>query len=279
VKKCDIVIPLVAIATPIEYVRQPLRVFELDFEENLRVVRYCVKYQKRLVFPSTSEVYGMCAEPEFDEDRSNLVMGPIHRQRWIYASCKQLLDRVIWAYGFEQGLRFTLFRPFNWIGPKLDSLDAARIGSSRALTQLIVNLVDGSPIQLVDGGHQRRCFTHVADGVECLHRIIAEDDRCDSQIFNIGNPDNEASIREIAEMLVAAFEAHPLRGRFPPFAGFREVPSADYYGQGYQDVEHRRPSIRNARRILRWRPKVGLEQSVRETLDYFLRETLATKPA
>ncbi len=60
IRKCDIVLPLIAIATPIEYTRNPLRVFELDFEENLRVVRYCVKYQKRIIFPSTSEVYGMC---------------------------------------------------------------------------------------------------------------------------------------------------------------------------------------------------------------------------
>jgi UDP-4-amino-4-deoxy-L-arabinose formyltransferase/UDP-glucuronic acid dehydrogenase (UDP-4-keto-hexauronic acid decarboxylating) len=278
VKKCDIVIPLVAIATPIEYVRNPLRVFELDFEENLRVVRYCVKYEKRLVFPSTSEVYGMCAESEFDEDRSNLVLGPINRQRWIYACGKQLLDRVIWAYGAQHGLRFTLFRPFNWIGPRLDSLDAARIGSSRALTQLIVNLTDGAPIQLVDGGRQRRCFTDVSDGVECLHRIIENPGGvCDGQIINIGNPDNEASIREIAEMLVKKFERHPQRAKFPPFAGFHEVPSADYYGEGYQDLEHRRPSIRNARRLLKWAPRVGLEASIEQTLDYFLGDTLASE--
>ncbi|MGK9608211.1 NAD-dependent epimerase/dehydratase family protein, partial [Salmonella enterica subsp. enterica] len=60
IKKCDVVLPLVAIATPIEYTRNPLRVFELDFEENLKLVRYCVKYNKRVIFPSTSEVYGMC---------------------------------------------------------------------------------------------------------------------------------------------------------------------------------------------------------------------------
>ena len=142
IRKCDIVIPLVAIATPIEYTRNPLRVFELDFEENLRVVRYCVKYGKRLIFPSTSEVYGMCNEDVFDEDHSNLVLGPIRMQRWIYSCCKQMLDRVIWAYGAQKGLRFTLFRPFNWIGPRLDSLDSARIGSSRAITQLLLNLVE-----------------------------------------------------------------------------------------------------------------------------------------
>ncbi|MBN2491474.1 MAG: bifunctional UDP-4-amino-4-deoxy-L-arabinose formyltransferase/UDP-glucuronic acid oxidase ArnA [Planctomycetes bacterium] len=275
VRKCDVILPLVAIATPIEYVRNPLKVFELDFEENLKIVRYAARYGKRLVFPSTSEVYGMCDEPEFDEDRSRLVLGPIHRQRWIYSCSKQLLDRVIWAYGAEQGLKFTLFRPFNWIGPRLDSLDAARIGSSRAITQLILNLVEGTPILLVDGGRQRRCFTDVSEGIECLFRII-DDERgaATGRIINIGNPDNEASIRELAERLVAEFERHPLRAHFPPFAGFKEIESRAYYGAGYEDVQHRRPSIRNAERFLGWRPVIGLETSVRNTLDYFLRNYL-----
>lgn len=275
IRKCDIVIPLVAIATPIEYTRNPLRVFELDFEENLRVVRYCVKYGKRVIFPSTSEVYGMCDDEDFDEDMSRLILGPIRMQRWIYSCCKQLLDRVIWAYGQQKGLRFTLFRPFNWIGPRLDSLMSARIGSSRAITQLILNLVEGTPIQLVDSGNQKRCFTDVSDGVECLFRIIENADGvCDGQIINIGNPQNEASIRHLAELLVEKFNQHPLKKRFPPFAGYREVESRAFYGKGYQDMEHRKPSIRNARRLLDWEPSVPLETSIEETLDYFLHEAI-----
>ncbi len=280
VRKCDVVLPLVAIATPIEYTRNPLRVFELDFEENLKVIRYCVKYGKRIIFPSTSEVYGMCSEPTFDEDSSQLVLGPIQKERWIYSCSKQLLDRVIWAYGKHEGLRFTLFRPFNWIGPRLDSIDAARIGSSRAITQLVLNLVEGSPIQLIDGGEQKRCFTDVAEGVDCLRRIIEDDrDRCDGQIINIGNPDNEASIRELAEMLVERFDAHPLRSHFPPFAGYRAVESRSYYGEGYEDVQHRRPRIENARKMLGWIPKIGLEPSVDRTLDFFLRDHLEKNAA
>lgn len=275
IRKCDIVIPLVAIATPIEYTRNPLQVFELDFEENLRVVRYCVKYRKRIIFPSTSEVYGMCDEENFDEDNSRLILGPIRMQRWIYSCSKQLLDRVIWAYGQQKDLQFTLFRPFNWIGPRLDSLASARIGSSRAITQLILNLVEGTPIQFIDGGQQKRCFTDVSDGIECLYRIIEnKGSACDGQIINIGNPDNEASIRELAQILTTKFEQHPLRQKFPPFAGFREVESRSYYGEGYQDVQHRKPSIRNARRLVSWTPVVELEQSVEQTLDFFLREAL-----
>ena len=277
VKKCDVILPLVAIATPIEYTRNPLRVFELDFEENLRIVRYCVKYRKRIIFPSTSEVYGMCDDPMFDEDNSRLILGPINKQRWIYSCSKQLLDRVIWAYGKSEGLRFTLFRPFNWMGPRLDTLESARIGSSRAITQLILNLVEGSPIQLIDGGAQKRCFTDVSDGTECLFGIIENPGGvCDGQIINIGNPDNEASIRELAESLLKLFDMHPLRKHFPPFAGMHATESRSYYGEGYQDVQHRRPSIENAKRLLGWQPKVPMEDSIAGTLDYFLHDYVAS---
>jgi len=276
IKKCDVILPLVAIATPIEYTRNPLRVFELDFEENLKIVRYCVKYNKRILFPSTSEVYGMCEDEDFDEDNSRLVTGPINKQRWIYSCSKQLLDRVIWAYGKSQGLKFTLFRPFNWMGPRLDTLDSARIGSSRAITQLILNLVEGTPIQLIDGGEQKRCFTDVSDGVECLFQIIENKENvCNGQIINIGNPDNEASIRELAEYLTELFEMHPLRGYFPLTAGMIETESHAYYGEGYEDVQHRKPSIRNAKHLLNWEPLVGIKESVSNTLDYFLNDYIS----
>ncbi len=277
IRKCDIVLPLVAIATPIEYTRNPLRVFELDFEENLRIVRYCVKYNKRIVFPSTSEVYGMCQDENFDEDNSSLITGPIRMQRWIYSCSKQMLDRVIWAYGAKGQLNFTLFRPFNWIGPKLDSLTSARIGSSRAITQLILNLVQGSPIQLVDGGEQKRCFVDISEGIEALYRIIEnKDGKCTGQIINIGNPDNEASIKEMADMLVKKFDKHPLRSKFPPFAGTIVVESGAFYGKGYQDVQHRKPSIKNANKMLDWQPEIKLEQSIETTLDFFLEEAISS---
>ncbi|MCB9915769.1 MAG: bifunctional UDP-4-amino-4-deoxy-L-arabinose formyltransferase/UDP-glucuronic acid oxidase ArnA [Planctomycetes bacterium] len=275
VSKCDVVLPLVAIATPIEYMRNPLRVFELDFEQNLKVIRYCAQYGRRVVFPSTSEVYGMCTDEVFDEDDSNFVLGPVKSQRWIYSCSKQLLDRVIWAYGQQRGLRFSLFRPFNWIGPRLDSLDSARIGSSRAITQMILNLVEGSPIQLIDGGEQRRCFTDSRDGIECLVRIVEnEGERCDGGIFNIGNPENDLSIAELAQLLVDNFERHPLRDLFPPFAGFQKIESKRYYGDGYQDVQFRKPSIANARKLVSWTPEIATEEAVSRTLDWFLQDRM-----
>ena len=203
------VLPLVAIATPAVYVREPLAVFELDFEENLRIVKQAVRYGKRVVFPSTSEVYGMCPDAEFDEDSSPLVYGPISKQRWIYSCSKQLLDRVIWAYG-TKGLQFTLFRPFNWFGPHLDDIDSPKEGSSRVLTQFLHNILYGEPIKLVDGGTQRRSFTYISDGIDCLMKILENrGGAADGGIFNIGNPANDLSIRELAQRMIAAVAAHP----------------------------------------------------------------------
>ena len=271
IKKCDVVLPLVAIATPKSYVEKPLLVFELDFEENLRIVRQCVKYRKRIVFPSTSEVYGMCGDPEFREDQSPLVLGPIHKQRWIYSCAKQLLDRVIWAYGQQGDLRFTLIRPFNWIGPRLDSIETAKEGSSRVVTQFIADLHLGRDIQLVDGGRQRRSFTYVDDGIAALMTIIHNPNGvADGKIFNLGHPANDCSIKELAELLLGLFKQHPLHKSDRAFSQIVEVAARQYYGEGYQDILSRKPNIEQARKLLGWEPKVGLNEALRRTLDAFL---------
>jgi UDP-4-amino-4-deoxy-L-arabinose formyltransferase/UDP-glucuronic acid dehydrogenase (UDP-4-keto-hexauronic acid decarboxylating) len=75
----------------------------------------------------------------------------------------------------------------------------------------------------------------------------------------------------MAEILLAKFEAHPLRAHFPAFAGFNEVESQSYYGTGYQDVSHRRPSIKNAQRLINWTPTIPTEETIETTLDFFLR--------
>ena len=271
VKKCDVVLPLVAIATPATYVQDPLRVFELDFEANLDIVRKCVRYKKRVVFPSTSEVYGMSTDAEFDEDASALVLGPIQKQRWIYSCSKQLLDRVIYAYGAQVGLKFTLFRPFNWIGPKLDSILEPKEGSSRVLTQFIGNILRGRDIQLVDGGAQRRSFTYIDDGVDALLRILTNrDGAADGRIFNIGNPKNDVSVRELAERVIAAVRRYPKYAPLADKVNLVTVSSGEYYGAGYQDILTRVPSIRNAEQYLDWRPTTDLDAALKMTLDYHL---------
>lgn len=273
VKRSDVVLPLVAIATPKTYVTDPMRVFELDFEENLRVIRHAARYGTRVVFPSTSEVYGMCKDSAFNESTSSLVLGPIEKQRWIYSCAKQLLDRVIWALGVQQGLRFTLFRPFNWIGPNLDDVDAPKEGSSRVVTQFLGHLLRREPLMLVEGGVQRRSFCYVDDGIEALMRILHnEEGAADGQIFNVGNPINDCSIRELAETLGEVLSAYPGYEDCQKTSPLKDVSLEVYYGSGYQDMVARVPDISNARERLGWAPQVGLRSAIERTVAHYMEQ-------
>ena len=270
IRKCDTILPLVAIATPATYVREPLRVFELDFEANLPIVRSCVKHKKRLIFPSTSEVYGMSRDAEFDPEMSELVLGPINKPRWIYACAKQLMDRVIWAYGMEQKLDFTLFRPFNWIGAGLDSINTAKEGSSRVITQFLGNIVRGENIQLVDGGRQKRAFTYIDDGIAALMKIIDNPRKIASgNIYNIGNPRNNFSVRELAEMMLVMAKKYPEYAPMARRVKLVKTSATDYYGKGYQDVQNRVPKITNTTRDLGWRPRVAMPRALEHIFDAY----------
>jgi nucleoside-diphosphate-sugar epimerase len=258
-----VVIPLAAIANPALYVQDPLRVYELDFEANLPIVRQCVAQKKRLIFPSTSEVYGMATDTVFDEETSPLTLGPICKQRWIYACAKQMMDRLIFAYGQRDGLDYTLFRPFNWIGPRLDSLEPAKRKQARVVTQFLGNILDGAPLTLVDGGSQRRTFTDVRDGIEALLDILDNPSgKASQQIFNIGNPANDVSIRELAEALLQTVLVHPLCPVQAHQTQCQVQDATSYLGVHYQDTRLRVPSIQKAFDRLGWKPQRVLQDSL-----------------
>ena len=270
IRKCDVILPLVAIATPATYVREPLKVFELDFEANLPIIRSCVKYGKRVLFPSTSEVYGMCHDEEFDPYASELVLGPIDKQRWIYSCSKQLMDRVIYAYGSMGQLDFTLFRPFNWIGAGLDSIHTAKEGSSRVITQFLGHIVRGEPIKLVDGGRQKRAFTYIDDGIAALMKIIENRDGVASgKIYNVGNPRNNYSVRELAHMMLDLAKQYPEYRDTAAKVQLLEVSSNEYYGRGYQDVQNRVPAIANTMQDLGWEPRVDMATALRHIFEAY----------
>jgi nucleoside-diphosphate-sugar epimerase len=270
IRKCDVILPLVAIATPATYVREPLKVFELDFEANLPIVRSAVKYGKRILFPSTSEVYGMSRDAEFDPYASELVLGPIDKQRWIYSCSKQLMDRVIYAYGSMGQLDFTLFRPFNWIGAGLDSIHTAKEGSSRVITQFLGHIVRGEPIKLVDGGSQKRAFTYIDDGIAALMKIIENRGGvATGKIYNVGNPKNNYSVRELAQMMLDLAKTYPEYRDNAAKVKLVEVTSGDYYGKGYQDVQNRVPKIDNTMSELGWKPEVDMKTALKRIFDAY----------
>jgi len=272
IAQCDVVLPLVAIATPALYVQNPLRIFELDFEANLEIIRHCADLKKRVIFPSTSEVYGMCADQAFDEETSNLVTGPIHKERWIYSTSKQLMDRIIYAYGKHHDLPYTLFRPFNWYGPRLDNVFNPKPGGSRVLTQFIGNILRGEDIQLVNGGKQRRCFTYIEDGIEALLKIIENPGNIAHQrIFNIGNPYEDVSIHDLADHLIQSIKTFPAYAEKAAQTKLSITDGETYFGPGYQDVALRVPSIRQAEQALQWKPRTDLKTGLRKTLEFYLK--------
>jgi nucleoside-diphosphate-sugar epimerase len=271
VKQSDVVLPLAGIATPQLYISNPLSVFELDFEENLPIIRHCVKYKKRVIWPSTSEVYGMSADAEFHPETSNLVLGPINKVRWIYSTSKQLMDRIVWSYGKDRGLDFTLFRPFNWIGIGLDNLHNPKGGQARVITQFLGNILRGEDLKLVDGGVQRRSFTHVDDAMDALIKIIDNPGGvATGKIYNIGNPNNNHSIRELAEMVLALAPRYPYFREHAKKIKLIDVPSDTHYGEGYQDVQNRLPYIHNTKTEVNWEPRVSMQDALEKTFEAYI---------
>ena len=270
VRATDVVVPLAGIAKPAYYLEKPVWTFELDFEQNLRLVRLCSKYKKRIIFPSTSEVYGMSGDSVLKEDESPLITGPIAKTRWIYSCSKQMMDRMIFAYGQEQGLDFTLFRPFNWVGPRLDTFKDAAEHKARSVTQMLYDILYRGRISLVSGGHQRRSFTWVGDGVEGLMAIIAnKNGKARGEIFNIGNPNNNYSIRELAELLVDETKKFPKFRAKAEAVVLDDIKASEYYGKNYDDMQNRLPSIEKMVRLLEWKPRTGIRDMLHKTVEWY----------
>lgn len=270
IANCDTLLPLAGVAKPKMYIERPVWTFSLDFEQNLKCIRWCAKHKKRVIFPSTSEVYGMCTDKEFNEDTSPLITGPIKKSRWIYSCSKQMMDRVIFGYGQECGLNFSLFRPFNWMGPRLDTFADAEKHNARAITQMIYDILYRGKVSLVAGGQQRRSFTWVGDAIEGLAKIVEnENDKANGEIFNIGNPYNNYSIKEMAEMTIEVLKEFPKYKAKAESATLEIIPAEEYYGKAYDDMQDRRPSIEKMERFFGWKPTTGMEEMLHKTIEWY----------
>lgn len=272
-RRSQLVISLTALCNPSLYSTIPLEVIDASFTHLLPLVKLCSDRHVRLIHFSTAEVYGRRAldatgQPalEMTEDESCSVLGPVHRERWTYACAKQLMERVIWAHGQHHDLEFSIVRPFNTIGPRMDYLPGVDgEGVPRVLACFINQLLRGEPLCLVEGGQQRRAFMAVADMVEAVCRIAERPQACRGQILNLGNPANELSIAELGALLAHEFAKLAPRA---PAARFEHVSALEFYGEGYDDTEQRIPNIDKARRILGWEPR----ETLREMLPAILRD-------
>jgi UDP-apiose/xylose synthase len=263
--RADVVISLTALCNPALYSSIPLEVIDANFTHLVPLVQRCAERRVRLIHFSTAEVYGLRAVDaagtpmrEMNEDDSCSLLGPVHRERWTYACAKQLLERVIYAHGQHGQLPFTIIRPFNTIGPRMDFLPGIDgEGTPRVLACFMNALLRGEPLALVNGGRQRRAFMHVSDMVEAVCRVVERPKPCNGQIFNLGNPENDVSIRDLADALARAF-ADAVPTAKP--ARFQDVTAEGFYGAGYDDTDERIPDVRKARRLLGWQPKCTLAE-------------------
>jgi len=265
--RCEVVISLTALCNPAQYSTIPLEVIDANFTHLLPLVTRCAERKVRLIHFSTAEVYGRRAldsegEPSerMNEDESCFLLGPVERERWTYSCAKQLLERVIWAHGRHGALPFTIIRPFNTIGARMDYLPGIDgEGTPRVLACFMGALLRGQPLPLVNGGQQRRAFMDVSDMVEAVCSVLERPKQSDGQIFNLGNPDNDVSIAELARMLGDAFA--PLT-RDPVPTRFEVVSAEAVYGPGYDDTQQRIPDVSKAQRLLGWRPRKSLAETL-----------------
>ncbi len=264
-ERADIVISLTALCNPALYNTQPIEVIDANYTDLVPLVKLCTARARWLIHLSTCEVYGRVAldvegraMTRMDEEETALFLGPVQRERWSYAAAKQLLERLIWAHGLHAGLKFTIVRPFNVIGPRMDFIPGVDgEGIPRVLASFMHALLSGADLMLVDGGVQRRSFVDVGEFVDALARIVDRPAACQGQILNLGGDLNDVSIRQLARAVVTAFRA--LRPSAPR-PKLRTVPAATFYGPGYDDSLVRIPSAAKSERLLGWRPRVRLAE-------------------
>jgi UDP-apiose/xylose synthase len=272
---CQTVVSLTALCNPSLYNTVPLDVIDSCYTDLVPLVKLCAARGVRLIHLSTCEVYGRLAldaggrpTATMNEESTGLFLGSVERERWTYACAKQLLERVIWAHGAHGSLDFTIVRPFNVIGPRMDFVPGVDgDGVPRVLASFMSALMRGEPLPLVGGGKQRRSFISVGDFVEAMERVIDRPAACRRQIFNLGNPANELSVRALAEALVDVYAAQ-VPGA--PRARFRDVTAEELYGPGYDDSEQRIPDIAKASRLLSWQPTTTLEEMLPGIVDDYV---------
>lgn len=278
----EAIFSLAAVCNPAEYVKNPVFTIHSNFIHAYKLVELCTKTSTWMIHTSTCEVYGRTIAsylPDDDysnpdlyeqrEDETPLVMGPTVNQRWTYAAAKSLFERYIYANHTENGLPFTIIRPYNWFGPRMDYIPGRDgDGVPRVLACFMRALLDDQPMQLVDGGEAYRTITYIQDAVDALTRMLEVPKKAKNTFFNIGNRDNEVKVKELAQMMREvyaeitgdpSYKDHPL-----------EVVSGEkFYGPGYEDCDRRVPDVSRAQRLLGWKAQVPLRETLFHTMSHF----------
>ncbi|WP_406538193.1 NAD-dependent epimerase/dehydratase family protein [Fibrobacter sp.] len=269
IAKYPIVVNLAAICVPSRYMAEAPEVIRSNYDHPAALAEACAKSGSWLIHFSTSEIYGRTPADSglLVEDESELTFGPVTASRWSYATAKLLTERYIAGL---KNLKWTVVRPFNFVGPYMDFMPGVDgSGIPRVLANFSSALVRGEPLKLVNGGVAKRSFTSVFDAVDFMFALFETGDVAFSQAFNIGNPDNELTIAELANKMRKIFaEIKSVNVETIPEP--EVVSGVEYYGEGYEDSMRRLPSVEKAKRLLGFKAKTPIDVVLRESLTWFV---------
>jgi UDP-glucose 4-epimerase len=235
-------------------VEQPVHTIETNVHGTEVVLKHANKKKKLVVIASTSEVYGKSEQVPFRED-SDLVLGPTPKHRWAYACSKAIDEFLALAYWKERKLPVIIVRFFNTVGPR----QTGQYGM--VIPNFVRQALAGEPITVFGDGTQSRSFTHVADVVNALTKLVAEP-KAIGQVINIGNIE-EVTIRHLAERV---------RDLSGSTSSIKLVPYDQAYESGFEDMPRRVPDLSKAEKMIGYKPRHTLDDILLQVIDYFRRK-------
>ena len=233
---------------------RPVRTIETIFRGTDVVLGFCSRYRKRVLIPSTSEVYGKGASVPFKED-DDLLTGATDKHRWADACAKTLDEFLALAHWKETRLPVVVVRLFNTVGPR----QTGQYGM--VVPRFVHAAIKNEPIQVHGDGTQSRCFGHVYDIVEGLTKLL-QAPNCFGQVINLGNSE-ETSIKQLADRAIE------LTGSS---SEIQLVPYEEAYGEGFEDMQRRVPSLDKAKQLIGYQPTRSLDDIINDVADEFRRE-------
>jgi nucleoside-diphosphate-sugar epimerase len=251
IRAADLVYHLAAVVGVEHYVADPYQVMHVNINGTEAVLTRALKHRKKVVFSSTSEVYGRSAQVPFEEDGER-VLGSTHIDRWCYATAKSAAEHLCFAF-HKRGLPVVVLRYFNVYGPRMDQLDMGRV-----IPIFMGQLLRGEALTIIGDGLQTRCFTYVDDAIRATV-VAGLKAAAVGEIVNIGT-DEEVSIKELAEAMIRISGSRSM---------LKFVTPMDVYGPGYEDIRRRVPSITKMRALLGGTPQVPLEVGLQKTIAWF----------
>ena len=254
VDAADVIFHLAATVGVFNVIDSPVRSIVNNIGGTEAVLKAAARKRTRTIIASTSEVYGKGTELPFREE-GDLVFGPTTKSRWSYASSKVVDEFLALAYWREFKLPTVVARLFNTIGPR-------QIGAyGMVVPRFMAQALTGENLTVYGTGLQTRCFTYVADIVEWLV-LLAADDKAVGEVFNLGNPE-EITIAELARRVIAVTGAD---------VALEYVPYDRAYEQGFEDMQRRVPDITKITRLTSYSPRFSIDSALLLIRDWFMRE-------